>query len=314
MLPTAMTIWSSKGGAGKTTLTAALAVATAQENWRTLAIDLDTQGNLSRALGYVGHPEWDGGQALYDALATQGRQPLRVISGVRDNLDVIGGGPAGEGLVDVVSVHLSKNPIAGSHLLDQLLAPLAGNYDLILLDLPPSPTALHHVALTTAHYVVCPTTPSPLDTDGIATALRIIGERRDATNPDLEVLGIVMNKVDLSAKRALRTALDDIAAMTAASATWQNVEVLQPPIRASQATDSDMKTAGIVPIELTHDDVREARRQRFKWLGQGRKGPPPPSITDTVRSMGDDLDVVLAQIVARYSAGQRAWLAKAGVA
>jgi len=50
-MSTVYTITNAKGGCGKTTVTLNLAICFARTGYRTLAIDLDQQGNLSAGLG-----------------------------------------------------------------------------------------------------------------------------------------------------------------------------------------------------------------------------------------------------------------------
>ncbi|QZN85428.1 ParA family protein [Cellulomonas sp. C5510] len=54
---------NGKGCVGKTTVTANVAGLLAQSDYRVLAIDLDTQGNLGLDLGYADTQDDDGGRA-----------------------------------------------------------------------------------------------------------------------------------------------------------------------------------------------------------------------------------------------------------
>lgn len=55
--------------------------------WRTLAVDLDPQGNLGRDLGCRREGSSNHGRALLEAF--RGRRPVTPLTGVRDGLDVV---------------------------------------------------------------------------------------------------------------------------------------------------------------------------------------------------------------------------------
>lgn len=304
MLNNALAWYNAKGGVGKTTHTAHHAVSCALSGWRVLVVDLDPQGNQSRALGYVDDDRWDGGVGLQDAVSTRGRVPLTVMAGIRPNLDVIGGGPLGGQVASVLNTFAAHDPsVLG--LFDQLLAPLAGEYDLILFDLPPTPSALHQAVLTTVHYLVVPVTPNPLAVDGLSNALRLWRER-SASNPDLEVLAVVVGTQNLRATRAraeLHGALADLP---------ESIPVLEPPIRYSEAADNQMKTAGRVAIEL-EADLAHAKKRRLQWLAN-RQGPAPLAPSAALRGMADDYEAVLRQVNARFADAQQRWASRTGVA
>ncbi|MBU2792779.1 ParA family protein [Acidithiobacillus thiooxidans] len=60
--PATVVVYSAKGGVGKTTLAAELAVQWAFKGLKVLAIDLDTQGNLTQMMGYDPELERDADQ------------------------------------------------------------------------------------------------------------------------------------------------------------------------------------------------------------------------------------------------------------
>jgi hypothetical protein len=75
MLANCLAVTNAKGGVGKTSITANVAAAAALGGWRTLAVDLDAQGNLARDLGY--RERSDEGRAL---LAERGERSLGAVA------------------------------------------------------------------------------------------------------------------------------------------------------------------------------------------------------------------------------------------
>lgn len=311
MISTALTVYSSKGGVGKTSLTANLAAMAAASGWRVLTIDLDPQGSLAPVLGYDRRDEWDGGAALTVALMGEG--PLGMIPQVRPGLDCVGGGPAAARLADLLAMQFVSDPASAAYALDRMLAPVAGDYDLILVDLPPTPSALHTVTLTTTHYVVMPTCPDKVSRQGLAPGVQRIRQVRDSTNPDLEILAAVIARHQLAVTSALR-----IATAALHNLLGDSVPVLSPPIRDNQKADNEAKEAGIVAVEY-EAAARAAKTARLQWLRQRRHrreaGPEPPPLNYSAAAAGlaDDYEKVLAQVIDRFSARQAAYHERVGV-
>lgn len=199
MLPQALAIINGKGGTGKTSLTANLAAIFAADGYRTLAVDWDPQGNLSRDLGYHDAEANDQGEGLAAALA--GEEPLAPMLAVRERLDVAAGGAA---LEDVT---------VDRDALDKVLAPLVSDYDLVVFDCPPGNRSLQIAALVAARFVVIPTKADAASVDGLATVARLFAEIRAEENPDLELLGVTLFDIGSQSRRILRNTRDKIADM-----------------------------------------------------------------------------------------------------
>ncbi|MDQ3740120.1 MAG: ParA family protein, partial [Actinomycetota bacterium] len=124
---TTLVFANHKGGCGKTTSTANLAVALAARGRRVLVIDADPQANLSEAFGVIAELA---GPRLEDALAPP---PAR---------DVIWDAPAG---VDLIPCSAQLEAVASEHADDpsfatrlrELVDALSPSYDAIVIDTPP---------------------------------------------------------------------------------------------------------------------------------------------------------------------------------
>ncbi len=157
-------IANGKGGVGKTSLAANLAVEAARDGLNVLLIDMDPQGNLAEDLGY-GPAEWDDdganlAQALIDG------SPLESHPSGRTGLDVICGGTelrrAERHLVIASSINhdgavqADHNNGGSYRALAYPLAQIAERYDLVLLDSPPGFECLLQSALGAARWLVVP--------------------------------------------------------------------------------------------------------------------------------------------------------------
>ncbi|MDP9310572.1 MAG: AAA family ATPase [Chloroflexota bacterium] len=185
-----------KGGTGKTTSTLNLGVALGQRGYRVLLVDTDHQCSLTSAAG-LNPAELAPEQTLFGAIqlwTTQLREDLH---------NVIQMSPAG---VDIVpaSIRLSLTERAlhlqnrREYVLQSILAPVAPQYDVVLIDTQPASSNLVHNALVAAHEVIIPVEPEQLAVESLGLMLDQIDEvRRSRLNPHLKLCGVLVTQVDV---------------------------------------------------------------------------------------------------------------------
>jgi cellulose synthase operon protein YhjQ len=136
---------SAKGGVGKTTITANMAMALA-EGRNVVAIDLDPQNALRLHLG-VSVDEIDGtGRATLEDRSWKSCM-FRGVSGPY----ILPYGNLNEEDRDAFEVHLSANP---NWLVDGLAGLGLGSQDLVVIDTPPGPSLYQQQALKAADFVL----------------------------------------------------------------------------------------------------------------------------------------------------------------
>jgi chromosome partitioning protein len=147
-----------------------------------LLVDCDPQGNLTKSI-LEGS---DGG--LYDALTTDGCLPLVL----DEKLSLF----AGDFRLALLEKSLIGEIDAYSRLRALLGDPALGEFDYILLDTPPSLGVLTVNALTAAQHLVIPMNPSLYSMQGSNDLLRTVSKVRVNLNPELSLLGVIINAYD----------------------------------------------------------------------------------------------------------------------
>ena len=181
-------VLSLKGGVGKTSVVLGLAGAATVRGLATLVVDLDPQGNATSLLkshktrttvaDVLGHPTRETVEsALTPCDWEVAPGEVDVLPGHANTIrfDAWTGGPWRPKLARALS-HLD-------------------GYDLVLIDCPPSLGALTREALAASDLALVVTTPSYFGAQGVERAMAEIDEVRKNHNRDLQLAGIVVNRV-----------------------------------------------------------------------------------------------------------------------
>ena len=172
-----LTIANQRGGAGKTTTAAALAQAAAHDGRKVLAVDLDPQGSLSFFLSA------DTGRAgAFDVL--NGRPAAEAVQTTAGGLDVIAAS------WDLQTV--SSGP-GSARRLRAALDPISAQYDVIIIDTPPTAGELQYNALMASDSLIIPLQADIIGLQGlyqIADTARQIQQ----TNTALTLTGYILTR------------------------------------------------------------------------------------------------------------------------
>lgn len=186
-----LSISSLKGGVGKTTVTLGLASAAWARGLRTLVVDLDPQADVSTGLNV---PTADTA-TVADVLASPKPATVRAAivrsgwaTGNNRVVDLMVGSPSS---INFDGPHPSIREIWR---LEEALAVVEDDYDLVLVDCPPSLNALTRTAWAASDRVAIVTEPGLFSVAAADRALRAIEEIRRGLSPRLQPLGIVVNR------------------------------------------------------------------------------------------------------------------------
>lgn len=178
---------NQKGGVGKTTTTINVVAQLAGAQSSVLLVDLDPQGNATSGLGIpvestplTTYNVLNGTTALMDAVQRTNVAQLFVL-------------PANNNLAgaEVELVGREHREFALQQILQQ-----AAIYDYVFIDCPPSLGLLTINALTAAQQVLIPVQAEYYALEGLSQLLQTIQAVRGSTNPQLELLGIVLTMFD----------------------------------------------------------------------------------------------------------------------
>lgn len=178
---------NQKGGVGKTTTAINLGASLAAAERRVLLIDLDPQANATSGMGYPKNDE----NSIYRVLI--GELHLRDII-LETELPMLKLAPSS---VDLVAAEMDLSDAENrAYRLKEALEPVRGDFDYILIDLPPSLGLLTVNGLVAADSVLVPLQCEYFALEGISQLMATIERVRDSLNPRLEIEGIALTMHD----------------------------------------------------------------------------------------------------------------------
>lgn len=179
---------NQKGGVGKTTTCASLAVALTELGESVLAIDLDPQSHLTMNMGIDPNNLEN---TIYHAILQKGVSIGDILVNVRQNLDLA---PVNRDLAAAEILLLQE--AGGEVALAKSLGKVIEDYGYILIDCPPNLGKLTINALTAAHEVIIPVECSYFAVKGLGQLLDTIDLVEERLNPDLHIVGILLTMYD----------------------------------------------------------------------------------------------------------------------
>lgn len=230
---------NQKGGVGKTTTSVNLAAALAAMGRRVLLVDLDAQGNATMGVGVDKHAIEQGVCELLTGDAT----PAEAVAATpTENLYCL---PANDTLT-AAEVHLKRRENA-SGVLAAALQELREQFDIVVLDCPPSLSMMTVNALAASDGVLIPMQCEYYALEGLSSLVRTIGQIRQSVNPNLQIAGILRTMYDPRSNLARQVSLelakhfDDALLRTVVP---RNVRLAEAPSHGEPVLSYDHRSTG----------------------------------------------------------------------
>lgn len=189
MVPTVISFGIQKGGSSKTTTTGVTSYLLARDK-KVLAIDMDSQGNLTEFLSRRGVESFSG-QTILEAM--KDGDVTDYIFKISENLHLV---PADDLLATfsrwLYNDHRGNKALA----LKEALRPVMDIYDYILIDTPPALGDLTINSLSASDRVVALFEASVFCYGALGRFLETVWHVRERVNPNLAVAGILRGLID----------------------------------------------------------------------------------------------------------------------
>jgi chromosome partitioning protein len=176
---------NQKGGVGKTTTAVNVAASLASEKHPVLLVDLDPQGNATSGLGLAKEQS----VTTYEVLRGDAGLDQGVIRTRIEGLYILAANP-NLAAAEIDLVGMERREFRLHDALQQ--AP----YDYVIIDCPPALGLLTINALTAATDVLIPVQTEYYALEGLGQLLQTVQRVREAINPRLDLLGVVLTMYD----------------------------------------------------------------------------------------------------------------------
>ncbi|MEP0754883.1 AAA family ATPase [Trichocoleus sp. Lan] len=200
-------VYHNKGGVGKTTTVVNLAAAIRKKGKKVLIVDLDSQANTTFAAGLAKFDD----EELDDLKDCNVRHLLQSEDFYAIN-EVAKKSQYTNPEIDVLPSHISlmqyetelNQQDSSKVMLLQKLKVVEAQYDVVIIDTPPSLNLYARIALITADYLIIPSDLKPFANQGLLNVKEFVKKnnefRKFFNKPPIEILGVLASKISTNSR------------------------------------------------------------------------------------------------------------------
>ena len=242
-------ICNRKGGTGKSTVSVNLAAGLAEQGFRVLILDLDSQSHCAAGLGITPtapflHDIFRHAQATIKQATIE--QAIRLTD--YPGLWIAPADPSFE------HSQAGNNSLVLNQCLND--ASLDEKYDVILMDTPPSQDQLLMNALMAAHWVIVPFVPQFLSYQGIKQLVRLLHNVKNSDNPRLQLAGFLPTMAS-STMRHHRQIMEEVSRHFGRE---RILPAIRTDIRLADAFATGQPVIGFAPRSRAAEDFSQLSR------------------------------------------------------
>ena len=244
-------VFNQKGGVGKTTSCISIGAALADAGYRVLLVDFDPQGSLT--VGLTGAHELP--QTIYEALLGNLSARDVLLKTGTPGMDLL---PA---TIELSAAEMQLvNEVGRDQTLARLLAPILGDYDVVLIDCLPSLGLLAVNALAASDGVLIPLQCEYYALRGMALLFATIQKVKERINARLQIEGIIPTMYDQRSthhREVLSRVLEAFGDLTFHTAVPKTVKFPEATVATEPITTYAQNSPGAVAYRRLAAELAE---------------------------------------------------------